>query len=53
MAVLYGVVTYMTPPVTRGVFSNEPSLEMPVWKILRGTSCDTLAGVMSFKVEYR
>jgi hypothetical protein len=53
MAVLYGVVTYMTPFWTIGVFSNEPSLEIPVWKIFRGTSWDTLAGVMSFKVEYR
>ena len=30
MAVLYGVVTYMTPLATMGVFSKEPSLAMPV-----------------------
>jgi hypothetical protein len=52
-AVLYGVVTYMTPLVTMGVFSNEPSLAMPVWKTMRGTSCETLAVLIVLNVEYR
>ena len=51
MAVLYGVVTYMTPLATIGVFSNEPSLAMPVWKTMRGTSWDTLAVVMVFRLR--
>jgi hypothetical protein len=53
MAVLYGVVTYITPFWTIGVFSKEPSREMPVWKIFRTVNCDTFAGVMLFRVEYR
>src|SRR5215210_4694433 len=53
MAVLYGVVTYMTPLLTMGVFSNDPSLAMPVWKTIRGTSRVTLAVVMVFSGEYR
>src|SRR3954470_19691515 len=53
MAVLYGVVTYMTPLLTSGVFSNEPSLAMPVWKTIRGTSRVTFAVVIVFRDEYR
>ena len=51
MAVLYGVVTYIIPPVTIGVFSNEPSLVMPVWKMIRGTSCETFDVVMVLSWE--
>jgi len=43
----------MTPLATIGVFSNEPSLEIPVWKIIRGTSRATLAVVICLRVEYR
>src|SRR5919107_4511892 len=53
MAVLYGVVTYITPLVTKGVFSNDPSLAMPVWKTIRGTSRVTFAVVIDFSEEYR
>ena len=38
IAVLYGVVTYILPCETIGVFSNEPSFAIPVWNIIRGTS---------------
>src|SRR6476661_5198769 len=41
------------PPVTIGVFSNEPSLAMPVWKIMRGISCETFAVLMVLSCEYR
>ena len=50
---LYGVVTYMTPLVTIGVFSNEPSLVIPVWKIMRGMSWETFEALMVLRVEYR
>jgi hypothetical protein len=53
MAVLYGVVTYITPLLTMGVFSNEPSRAIPVWKTIRGTSLETFAVVIDFSVEYR
>src|SRR5882724_6523909 len=53
IAVLYGVVTYMMPLETIGVFSNDPSLAIPVWKIIRGTSCDTLAVEIVLSREYR
>ena len=39
------------PLVTIGVFSNEPSLAMPVWKIIRGTSCDTFEVLMDLRWE--
>src|SRR6476661_10637895 len=41
------------PPVTIGVFSNEPSLAMPVWKIMRGISCETFAVLMVLSCEKR
>src|SRR6476660_8324735 len=41
------------PPVTIGVFSNEPSLAMPVWKIMRGISCETFEVLMVLSCEYR
>jgi hypothetical protein len=47
------VVTYITPLDTSGVFSNDPSLAMPVWKTIRGTSRVTFAVVMVFRGEYR
>ena len=53
IAVLYGVVTYIMPAVTIGVFSNDPSLVIPVWKIIRSTSLDTLLVVIVLSVEYR
>ena len=49
----FGAVTYMTPPDTIGVFSNDPSLVIPVWKIMRGTSCETLDVLMLLSEEYR
>ena len=39
------------PLETIGVFSNEPSLVIPVWKIIRGTSCDTFEVVIVLRVE--
>src|SRR5919107_2849219 len=53
MAVLYGVVTYILPCDTIGVFSNEPSLEMPVWNIIRGISCPTFGVLIVLRVESR
>ena len=51
IAVLYGVVTYMTPLLTIGVFSKEPSLAMPVWKIIRGIRPDTFLAVICLSGE--
>src|SRR3712207_6477065 len=43
----------MTPLETSGVFSNDPSRAIPVWKTMRGTSRLTLPVVIAFKGEYR
>src|SRR2546427_7471696 len=43
----------MMPFETIGVFSNEPSFVIPVWKIIRGTSFDTLEVLIVLSVEYR
>src|SRR5215207_8988573 len=53
MASLFGVVTYILPSMTIGVFSNEPSLLVPVWNIILGTRRLTFAVVICASVDHR
>ena len=46
-----GVVTYMTPFWTIGVFSKEPRRSMPVWNIFRTVSRATLPALICLSVE--
>ena len=53
MASLLGLVTYIVPSTTIGVFSNEPSLAVPVWNIMRGTRRLTLPVLIWVSVDHR
>src|SRR3954452_24540408 len=53
MASLLGVVTYILPSITIGVFSNEPSLLVPVWNIILGTRRFTFVVVICVSVDHR
>src|SRR3954465_1351079 len=53
MASLLGVVTYILPAMMMGVFSNEPSLLVPVWNIILGTRRFTFVVVICVSVDHR